>query len=55
MKIHQKYWLLPIDATGAAASATNTTQMTDKMTSASRNFFFSMAYSQLFSTFATPQ
>ena len=28
---------IAIDATGAAASATNTTQMTDKMTSASRN------------------
>ena len=33
MKIHQKYWLLPMEATGAAASATNTTQMTERITS----------------------
>lgn len=38
MNSHQKYWLLPMEATGAAASATNTTQMTDRITSAKRNF-----------------
>ena len=40
MKIHQKNWLLPIAATGAAASATNTTQMTDRITLPRLNFFF---------------
>ena len=38
MKIHQKYWLLPMEATGAAASATNTTQMTVRIASVSLNF-----------------
>ena len=38
MNSPQKYWLLPMEATGAAASATNTTQMTDRITSAKRNF-----------------
>jgi len=42
MKIHQKYWELPIDATGAAASATKTTQMTVRIASISLNFFFSL-------------
>ena len=32
MKIHQKYWLFPMDATGAAASTTKTTQMTERIT-----------------------
>ena len=39
MNTHQKYWLLPMEATVAAASATNTTQMTERTTSARRNFF----------------
>lgn len=41
MKIHQKYCELPIAATGAAASATNTTQMTVSMQLSILNFFFS--------------
>ncbi len=37
-KIHQKNWALPMAAAGAAASATNTTQITDRMTSINENF-----------------
>ena len=40
MKIHQKYCELPIAATGAAASATNTTQITVSTQFSILNFFF---------------
>ena len=39
MKIHQKYCEFPIAATGAAASATNTTQMTVSTQLSMLNFF----------------
>ena len=51
MKIHQKYWEFPIDATGAAASATKTTQMTVRIASISLNFFFSLKVSTSFAIF----
>jgi hypothetical protein len=38
--IHQKNCEFPIAATGAAASATNTTQITDKIALIKLNFFF---------------
>ena len=39
-KIHQKNCELPMAAAGAAASATNTTVMTDRIASTNRNFLF---------------
>ena len=39
-KIHQENWELPMAAAGAAASATNTTQITVRIASIMRNFFF---------------
>ena len=37
-KIHQKNCWLPMAAAGAAASATNTTQMTERITLMNENF-----------------
>ena len=38
-KIHQKNCWLPMAAAGAAASHTNTTQITDRITDMKENFF----------------
>lgn len=51
MNIHQKYWEFPIDATGAAASATKTTQITVSIASMSLNFFFAAIFSTSFMFF----
>lgn len=54
IKIHQKYCELPIAATGAAASATNTTQITVSMQLSILNFFFSPIRQAPFSLGTTP-